>query len=308
MRSPSEPRKILILGACGFIGRHLFAKLGPERAIATYYPSPIPHGVYFDALTMKLSDIFTSPAQISHAVILIAIPNMEQCVRDPRKSHAINVECIQSILRELKSWGIKPIFTSTESVWDGTRGGYVEDDPVNPILLYGKHKVEVERYMQREMEDYLILRVAKVYGTEPDDGTLFTSWLKLLRNNQPAYVATDQTFSPIFVEDVVEGILSGIQHDCRGIFHLSNHRPYSRAELFQMLSGHLHEHMEIRSPVLYQSIHDFKHLLEKRPLNVSMKPDKLVEATGLRIRDAEELCQRIVTQAFSPHILTPFSR
>ena len=45
------------------------------------------------------------------------------------------------------------------------------------------------------------------------------------------------------------------------------------------------------------SMHDF-NLLEKRPLIVSMKPDKLVKSTGLAIKDVKEVCRTLAKHAF----------
>ena len=37
------------------------------------------------------------------------------------------------------------LFLSSEQVFDGSKGWYVETDPVNPLNVYGETKAEAER-------------------------------------------------------------------------------------------------------------------------------------------------------------------
>ena len=65
----SAPQKLLILGGCGFIGRHMFERLGPDRAIGTYFANTLEGGVYFNALKQRLAEI-AAPGGIWHCMIL----------------------------------------------------------------------------------------------------------------------------------------------------------------------------------------------------------------------------------------------
>jgi dTDP-4-dehydrorhamnose reductase len=291
--------KILILDGSSYIGGHLFDGLGVGRAVATYYRSPIENGTYFDSLSMDLSDVIQEPEKFSHAVVLIAIPGPDPCAADPAKSHALNVESIKRIIDYLNRWKIKPLFTSTESVFDGAKGNYEESDPPNPILTYGWQKVEIEDYLQRNCETSTIVRLAKVFGSERGDGTLFTSWLDAIERSETILCARDQIFSPIHVQDVVKGIIRLIELDCDGIYHLSNPKAYSRLQLLNILLDRVAERSPLGVKVVPCSIHDFD-LLEKRPLNVSMNPGKLIKSTGIRINAVETVVQDIVTDTFSP--------
>ena len=285
--------RILIIGGSSFVGRHLFAKLGPSRVLATYCRRPIEHGVYFDALSMRLSDVIKTPHVFSHAVLLLGDTHPDSCAADIPRSYALNVKSLQAILASLKELRLKPVFASSEFVFDGTRGNYVEGDPVHPILTYGKQKVEVERFLQETCDNYLIVRFAKILGTERSDGTLLTNWLDVFERERTIRCAADQFFSPIHVEDVVEAILRLIERDCQGLFHVAGEKPFSRLGLLELLVARLRAQTQIHVKVVPCSIHDFP-LRERRPLNVSMRPDKFIKSTGIRISSMEELCDRLV--------------
>lgn len=278
----------LILGGSSYVGQHLWTTLGTDKAIPAYYSQPIHGGVYFDSLSMNLADIIEMPEAISHAVILLGDTNPETCAADITKSRALNVDSIKRILEYLKSWRIKPVFISSEFVFDGTKGNYVESDPVNPILVYGRQKVEIERYLQDRFDEFIVVRLAKVFGAQRGDGTLFMNWLNDIEQCRIIYCARDQVFSPIYIDDAVAAIIRLIESDCNGTFHLSGHRPFSRLGLLNILLAYVGEQTE----VIPCSIHDFG-LAEKRPLNVSMRPDKLVRITGLQIGDVERHCKNI---------------
>ena len=244
---------------------------------------------------MKLTDIVDDMAEFSHAVILYADSKPDSCAEDIENSTALNVKSTKSILRCLKTWGIKPVFASTESVFDGVKGDYVETDTVNPIMAYGQQKVDIERYIQNNHDEYVIIRLAKVFGSSKGDGTLFTAWIEAIENSHTIYCANDQIFSPIHVNDVVEGIKKIIEYSSNGVFHVSARKAYNRIDLFQMLSTSVSRYKAFVPDLVPISIRDL-NLKEARPLNVSMSPEKLVAATGLNIRSVEQSCDEIVDQ------------
>ncbi len=285
-------KKILILGGSSYVGKHLFSALKSENSIATYCRTPIVNGIHFDSLNMKLSDILSSPETISTAVILLGDTNPETCAENPEKSNALNVESIKSIIKELIHLNIKPVFASSEFVFDGTKGSYIETDPANPILLYGKQKLEIENYLKENCDNYIITRFAKIFGTEPGDKTLFTNWLESISQNQTIKCANDQIFSPVHIKDVVESIIKLIENDCNGTYHIASSKPYSRLDLLNTLLEEVKKSHQTNVNIIHCSIHDF-NLKEKRPLNVSMNPDKLIKAVGIPLHSITDICENI---------------
>lgn len=295
--SGRENKKILILGGSSFVGRNLFRRLGSNKAIATYCRNSLSGGVYFDSVSMELTDIIKDPQDISYAVILLGDTNPETCVEDIAKSQLVNVDSIKSLLDDLKKWHIKPIFTSSEFVFDGAKGNYIETDPVNPILVYGRQKVEIEKHLTDNFDEFAILRLAKVFGSGLNDGTIFSKWIKTIKSNPVINCAADQIFSPVYIDDVVSGIIAVINGRLNGIFHLAGKVAYARIDLLKMLISYSRPYLPHEVTIVPRSIYDF-NLREKRPLNVSMRSDKIVKAAGLEISDTEQICQRIVRRAF----------
>lgn len=288
------------MGGDSYVAWHMLRRLGPERSVATFFEQPVKGGVYFDSLKMNLSEVVEDPASISHAVILFGDTKPESCAGNPAKSTALNVDSIKRVIDTLLQWSIKPIFVSSECVFDGSKGGYIETDRVNPILVYGQQKVAVENYLQGSSNEFVITRLGKVLGARPGRGNIFTEWFDALQRCETMYCATDQVFSPIHADDVAEGIAKLIDGDCTGIYHLSGHKPYSRLELLEVFIREYGRVSQVHSEIVPCSIRDFQ-LSETRPLNLSMKPDKVVETVGLEISAIANICRQAVEDIFEDH-------
>ncbi len=292
--------RILVLGASSFVGRHLLRHLGPARAVGTYCSTPFPGGIAFDALTDRLAQIVDDPAAFSHAVVLLGDTEPDSCVRDSQHSQALNVDSVCRIFDQLTEMGIKPVFTSTEFVFDGRRGNYDEEDDARPILLYGRQKLDAESYLNGLGVPHAILRLAKVFGGELGDGTLFTNWLDQFHPGAVITCAQDQIFSPVHIDDVTTAITRVIERDLSGLFHLSGNKAFRRIELLQILLAAFSSATGVRDITIKPcSIHDFD-LSEARPVNVSMRSDKLARATSMTFRDIGAYCNSLCGSAVVP--------
>jgi len=288
--------RLLILGASSSVGRHLYQRLGPERAIGTFNRTPMTGGRRFDSVSMRLAEV-VRPGEASHAVILLADPQPDSCVRDPQASRRLNVEAMTRLIQDVWTLGMVPIFASTDYVFDGVKGNYVETDQARPILLYGAQKLEVEDFLTASGQPHAILRLSKVYGDAPDDGTLFSSWLAtLLKGPCTLRCATDQTFSPVHVGDVGDAIVAAAEQNLRGLFHCTGNQRFSRLELLTALIAEIRRHRPVAVTVAPCSIHDFP-MPERRPLDTSMVADKLLAATGLDFKPVEQRIARLVRAA-----------
>ncbi len=285
--------KLLILGASSSVGSHLYSRLGPERAIGTFNSKPVPGGRRFDSLSMRLNQV-VEKGEARHAAVLLADPQPDSCLKDPEKSRRLNVTAMMALLEQCWELGIVPIFASTEFVFDGAKGDYIESDRADPILLYGQQKKEIEDFLAASGRPYCCFRLAKVYGDRPGDGTLFTAWASQLAGGTRHFrCAVDQRFSPVFVGDVGETILRMADRDLRGVYHLSGNQAFSRIDLLRRTVAAFAARRPVEVEIEACSIDDFP-LPEPRPKDVSMRADALARATGFRFADVDAQIAQIV--------------
>lgn len=288
-------RKILILGASGFIGRVLSRRLGSQQCLGTYNSSKETNeGTRFNILTDSLSSLDFSG--ISHAVVLSGMTSPDQCANDLKLSEAVNIRGIKSVVDGLGERQIPFVFASTDVVFDGLKGAYVERDSPNPILIYGRQKLVVEQYIAQNWPLGASIRIAKVYGTRSGDKSLLDNWCQQIWRGEEVRCAADFVSSVVHVDDVVNAILAILSRGLSGIYHVGGPRGVSRYNLFlTLLEAVKVRHRLPAIRVVPCSIDDFD-TVEKRPKNISLQSNKLVEDTGITLRSFEDGCREYVDQ------------
>ena len=290
--------RFLILGASGFLGRALYTRLGSTRAIATYHDNPMPGGVYFEASTMRLADMFLCRGHgLTHAFLLHGITKIDDCARSPASTAKVNVDNTIRMIDDLLAAGVTPIFASSDAVFDGTRGLWREEDPVNPILTYGHQKVAVEQYLLTKKVPWIVARLSKVVAIDLDRHSLFAEWIKAIDAGETIWCASDQIFSPTYIEDVVSALILLVEGNFAGTFHICGPHAMSRLELLTLLTREIRRYREIKANIIPCSIKDLP-FPEIRPLNTSMSPQKLHKALNLTFANMEEISSRAAKQRY----------
>ena len=290
---PAHGKKILILGASGFIGRALSERLGNEQCMCTYNSGKkLVNGIHFNILADSIANIDTSA--VSHAVVLFGVTNPDHCASNRELSDAVNICGVKRVLDELGERQIPFIFTSSEVVFDGLKGDYVEGDQPNPILSYGIQKRIVEEYIAEKWPLATSIRIAKVYGTRPGDKSLLDGWFQQALLGGEIRCAADFISSAVHIDDVVNSILTICSNRLYGTYHVGGPRGISRYDLFlSLLDAIQKKHRVPSTRVVPCSIDDFV-TVEKRPKNVSFVTKKLVRDTGIVLRPFEDGCQEYV--------------
>jgi dTDP-4-dehydrorhamnose reductase len=291
--------RYLIVGASGLVGAQLYATLGPGNAVATCHRKPVAGGVAFDAVEMRLADtVLKQHRGFTHAYVLHGISGIDVCAREPQKTARVNVASVCAVIDDLVDHGIVPVFASSDAVFDGTRGMWTEDDPVNPVLNYGRHKVEVERHLAAKPAPSLVVRLAKVVSSAPGAGGLVNEWLDQLERDGEIRCATDQFFSPVNVDDVVRALVGLAEGRHTGVFHVCGPRPLSRLAFLRMVADEACKYRPMPARIVPCSIRDF-NFAEPRPLDASMSPRKLYAALGGGFDDMSVVCARAAAQRYA---------
>lgn len=294
---------ILVLGASGFLGQNLLAGLG-SRGVGTFCEHPVEGQLHFDALSMNVDDLLDRLPTITHAVILFGITRLNECAGRPILSASLNVVATKRCIVSLMKRDIVPVFTSSNMVFDGKKGHYEEGDSACPIVEYGSQKLEIERHLVSSDSPFLVFRLDKVCGSTPHDSSMFTSWIDaVLAKRQPIRCASDETFSPVFVDDAVSAMIGCLDHGLSGIFHIAGPDAHSRLQLFDILRSGLIPILGPIPPAVECSIDEFA--AEKRPLRVSLSIAKIQRGIRYTPLSMRELCAIVIARYMEAGILTP---
>lgn len=80
--------------------------------------------------------------------------------RNRRLCWEVNVEGTRNVVRAAAERGIFLVHISTDYVFDGTRGGYKEDDPVGPVCNYYSLSKLVAEELARMCPGHLVIRTS----------------------------------------------------------------------------------------------------------------------------------------------------
>lgn len=182
-------KRILLTGKNGQVGWELQRSLATLGKIWAYDRQELDL-LDRDALRHAIRDI--KPDLIVNAAAYTAVDKAEV---EQEAAYAINAVAPAIMAEEAKKCGALFVHYSTDYVFDGTaQRPYGETDPVSPLSVYGKTKLEGELAIQAISGKHLILRTSWVYG---DRGKNFLlTMLRLGREKELLKIVGDQVGAP----------------------------------------------------------------------------------------------------------------
>lgn len=288
----------LVVGASGFLGQRLLALLG-DAGTGTYAHNPVPGAVQFDAVTQRLPEAFPDLGErFSHAFVPFGAIDMEGCARDYAATARINVDAVVQVLADLLEAGIKPVFVSTDYIFDGTRGYWTETDIAEPRMAYGAQKLEVENWLREREGDWLVARLSKIVSGDTSTHSMLGQWVNEIRAGKPMRCADDQFYSPAWVDDMAGAMLALGFSDAAGVYHIGGPERFSRIGLLSLLIKSIRAvDASVSVDLTPAKLHDFP-FLEKRPLDTSFDISKLQSKIDWPFTPMAELCAEIAEAEF----------
>lgn len=277
---------MIIIGASGYIGGNLLEYFNKKEknVIGTYFHTAKKGLRYFDLKNPDLTALGINLKEVRYGFICSAISKIDECKKNEKESYQINVLGTQKLLQQFFDYGIKPIFLSSDAVFEGKKGNYKEDDERNPCTVYGKHKKIIEDFLINSKESYLIIRLSKIFGTKKNDGTLLTSMLSQIEDDKEISCSTDQIFCPTHIDDLVKALDLALQDGLTGVYNLASPESFSRFELGEMIKNQLNINTGKIKPCLTK---DF-NFLDSRSMNTSMDCQKFLRDTGYNFRNMKD--------------------
>lgn len=229
---------VLILGASGLVGGNALTYLSqlPGYAVrGTHFSYATDATYYFN--TADLDDPANAAALADFAPDVVlhcgALTFVDYCESHPDESYQKTVDSTRNALALAARYGAKLVYISTDYVFDGQRGPYLEDAPTNPVCVYGRHKLEAEHLVQASGRPYLILRITNVYGTELRGKNFVARLVQQMRQQEPISLKlpADQYATPINAWDIARATGLLLDHRKTGIYHLASTDYLNRFQL-----------------------------------------------------------------------------
>jgi len=150
-----------------------------------------------------------------------AYTHVDGCEDDPATAFAVNRDAPAAAARLAAQRRAAFVFYSSEYVFDGVAGPYSEGDPVRPISVYGRSKLEGENAVLAADPSAVVIRTTVVYGVDAQEKNFVYQLLRQGRARKPMKVAADQRSSPTYVEDLAAASLALVEKRSSGVFHVA---------------------------------------------------------------------------------------
>ncbi|HNA61159.1 MAG TPA: SDR family oxidoreductase [Elusimicrobiota bacterium] len=234
---------ILVTGASGLLGSNLlldFKKAGREVA-GVYGVHPVTlAGVKtgpLDLLDNAAVDAALKALRPTWVVNTAAATNVDWCEDHPVDARRLNGEAPGLLADAARRGGARFIQISTDAVFDGQRGLKDESHAPAPINVYGRTKWEGENAVRTACPGAVIVRT-NLYGWNAQPKSSLAEWmLSRLESGQAFPAFQDIEYSPLLVNDLGDLLLSLIDRDASGTFHVAGSEPLSKWDFARRLAG-----------------------------------------------------------------------
>jgi|TARA_R110001592_G_scaffold343930_1_gene634823 dTDP-4-dehydrorhamnose reductase len=192
---------VLITGGSGLLGTEV-------REILTRMSIPYlaPSHCDMDILDRRSLEANISNPQVKFVFHAAAMTSPPVCSREPQKTIEANVIGTINVLDTCRKHNKKLVYISTDYVFDGDKGSYSVDDPINPINLYALTKAAAELAV-RTYENTLVIR---------------TSFCEKQFPYEKAFI--DQFTSRDYVDVIAPLIVEASLSEQRGTVHIGTER------------------------------------------------------------------------------------
>lgn len=212
-----------------------------------------------------------------------AATNVDWCEDNPDLAQAVNVRASAVLAETASTLKARFLYVSTDAVFDGKKGAYVETDKPGPLNFYGESKLAGERETLRCHPAAIVARV-NIYGWNAQDKESLAEWvLGQLEREMEVPGFTDVFFTPILVNDLVPILFAMLQHQLAGVYHVAGSERISKFEFARRVAIAFGYDPARVTPYQVEDM----NLRATRPLDISLNTEKIRKALGRSIPDVD---------------------
>jgi dTDP-4-dehydrorhamnose reductase len=257
-----RPQTVWITGAGGLIGSYL-VKTAPAKWKARGLTRANIDLLDFGRVNLLFK--LEKPAAIIHAA---AISKNPVCDANPALALKVNRDATVNLAGTAAAAGIPFVFLSTDLVFNGRKGNYVEIDPLNPLSVYANTKAKAEEIVLSNQKQ-AVVRTSLNAGHSPTGDRAFNEEMRAaFATGRTLSLFEDEFRCPIPAEITARAIWEIVGES--GIFHLCGAERLSRYEIGELVAAN---HPELNPKITRGRLRDYQG--SPRPPDTSMDCSKI---------------------------------
>lgn len=298
-------RKVFITGANGLLGQKLVEIFSFDNRILAsdlqpeFFPSqPEVSEEYFeyekiDILDKEKLETFISSFKPEVIINSGAYTDVDGCEVEKDKAWKVNVEGVKNLAFLCKEFKIKLVHLSTDYIFDGKNGPYSEEEPPNPLGYYGLTKLESEKVIKENLDNYVIVRTNVLYGNGIKVNNFVLWVINRLKKGQDIDAVIDEFNNPTLADNLAQAISELVEKDFVGIINIAGLEYLSRFDFAKKIAFKFNLDQKRISPITAKELEEkLKQKLDKqrakRPPKGGLKIDKAKKILATKLLDVDE--------------------
>lgn len=229
-----------------------------------------------------------------------ALTNVDYCEDHRAEAWQLNAEAPRVLAEICREKAAQFIHFSTDYVFDGEkRAPYREEDPAEPISIYGKSKREGELQVLAANDRAWVIRVSWVFG--PDRPSFIDAILKKARDEEKVSAVADKFSTPTYTPDVAEMLRPLLDSSIDGgILHLANRGECSWQQYAQWALDCCHASgvpMKAKT-ITASSLGEMKNWIARRPVYTVLATEKYERLFGHAPRDWHDAVKEYIREYY----------
>jgi len=281
---------ILVLGA-GLLGTRVIGEASGKYEVhaADSDVSLCETGIKFHRLDItdkKALEKLISALEPAAVFSTAAMTNVDKCELERDVALRVNGKAVGQVAEACAKAGAYLCHISTDYVFDGAKGNYLETDPVHPTSVYGESKLLGERELEKHGKGlkWTILRSSILYGAYRKRFN-FAMWLvDELRAGREVRIVTDQVGSPTLADDLADACLELWKKGATGLYHVAGREAISRYDFALKVCDVFGFEKTMVKPIMTSELKQ----KAKRPQNSSLDVGRVEGVLGRKMMDVRE--------------------
>ena len=277
---------LLVTGSSGQLGQCLKQLLLSATDISCHFAAR-------EDLDITNSDEvqrFFSEHNFDYCINTAAYTNVEKAESEQKEAFLINAEGAYSLAKVCKKHNVVLLHISTDYVFDGmAKTPYQEQDPTNPLNVYGASKLKGEQHIVDTWNKHFIIRTSWLYSQYGHN--FLNSMQQFAKQKKALTITTQQKGTPTNANELAQVLVTIIKtgNARYGVYHFSNQGEatwYDFAEAIFKATG------EIDTVNLAKTEH--YATFAKRPAYSVLNCSKLKDTLDITYRNWEDSLKQII--------------
>lgn len=217
-----------------------------------------------------------------------ALAVVDKCEDDPEFAHTLNAKLPGMIAEAVNERGIKMLYISTDAIFDGQKGDYLETDQPNPINVYAQTKLDGEKAVLEASPGAIVARVNFYGWSLTGKRSLAEFFFNNLEAGNQIKGFTDVYYNPLLVNDLAQILTEMLCKGLSGIYHVVSSEKLSKYDFAVKLANTFGFSPELITPISVQDM----GLKAVRNNNLTLNTEKLQNDLGRKLPGIDEGLKR----------------